>query len=56
MFNLNYTDILKTHSNIEEAIAKEIPAEIIPCRNGWIYDKSIYANTVVSEVRKHYVF
>ncbi|XP_026327943.1 carcinine transporter isoform X2 [Hyposmocoma kahamanoa] len=49
MFKLNYTDILKTYSSVEEAITKEVPAEIMPCRHGWTYEKNIYANTVVSE-------
>lgn len=50
MYNLNYTDILKNYQSLEEAIIKETPAEIVPCRNGWSYDKNVYKNTVVSEV------
>ncbi|KAL0822246.1 hypothetical protein ABMA28_004373 [Loxostege sticticalis] len=49
MYNLNYTDILKNYQSLEEAIIKETPAEIVPCRNGWSYDKNVYKNTVVSE-------
>lgn len=46
MYNLNYSEILKSYPDIEIGDF----AEITPCTDGWMYDKNIYKNTVVTEV------
>ncbi|CAH0398900.1 unnamed protein product [Chilo suppressalis] len=50
MYNLNYSDLLRNHENLDEFTRREMPADnIIPCKNGWTHDKTIYKNTVVTE-------
>lgn len=52
MYKLNYSDIAKNYRGIESGLKslKGSSAEIIPCTNGWVYEKSVYKSTVVSEV------
>ncbi|CAH0730021.1 unnamed protein product, partial [Brenthis ino] len=45
MYNLNYSELLKSYPDIEIGDF----AEITPCTDGWMYDKNIYKNTVVTE-------
>ncbi|XP_004931685.2 beta-alanine transporter [Bombyx mori] len=49
MYNLNYSEIVKSYQNLVDAAANKAPADIIPCTQGWIYDKSIYKSTIVTE-------
>ncbi|XP_049874210.1 beta-alanine transporter-like [Pectinophora gossypiella] len=49
MYNLNYSDLVKNYPNLEDALMREAPAEIVPCAHGWIYEKTIHPNTVVTE-------
>lgn len=50
MYNLNYTDIVKNYQDLGEALLKEVPGDIVPCKHGWTYDQTIYKNTIVNEV------
>ncbi|XP_068618666.1 beta-alanine transporter-like [Battus philenor] len=45
MYDLNYTYIASNYPDIEEADR----GDIIPCANGWYYEKDVYKNTVVTE-------
>ncbi|XP_045486894.1 beta-alanine transporter-like [Pieris rapae] len=49
MYDINYTDILSRYSTIEEALMLEGPADIVPCKNGWVYEDTVYQSTVVTE-------
>ncbi|XP_072947165.1 beta-alanine transporter [Epargyreus clarus] len=49
MYNYNYSEILRTYQNLENAIGNETTPEIIPCTHGWVYDKTVYSDTVTTE-------
>ncbi|XP_038223526.1 beta-alanine transporter [Zerene cesonia] len=49
MYDLNYTDILNQYTTLEEAAVSEGTADIVPCRNGWMYENVVYQSTVVTE-------
>ncbi|XP_041987765.1 beta-alanine transporter-like [Aricia agestis] len=48
MYNLNYTEILANYTSIEEVLMDRDP-EVIPCNNGWTFDRDVYKSTVVTE-------
>lgn len=64
MYARNYTDVLRSfHSKTESELRKienefaenpqhlnGDPFDIIDCTNGWVYDRSMFPNTVVMEV------
>lgn len=70
MYDRNYTDILailhkispekalntSTKQFFEETDFSPSNFEIIDCKNGWIYDRQMFPNTVVMEVREFYLF
>ncbi|KAG6460643.1 hypothetical protein O3G_MSEX012119 [Manduca sexta] len=47
MYNLNYSDVVKNYENAKAM--KEVSGDLVQCTNGWMYDKSIYKSTVVTE-------
>ncbi|XP_045496115.1 beta-alanine transporter [Colias croceus] len=49
MYDLNYTDILNRYTTLEDAAIDGETAEIVPCRNGWMYENVVYQSTVVTE-------
>lgn len=50
MYKLNYSKIAKTYESLDYFNLKETSPEIVPCISGWTYDKTVYKNTVVTEV------
>lgn len=50
MYDLNYLNISE-YRGIQE-IKEILPSDkiITKCKNGWVYDKSLYINTVITEV------
>jgi hypothetical protein len=52
MYNRNYSEIL---NGWNETLINHVSGgfkndEIINCKDGWVYDKSVYPATVISEV------
>lgn len=51
MFDFNYTDLSENYESTENKLTNQsIKKSKIDCTNGWMYDKSVYQNTVVMEV------
>jgi hypothetical protein len=59
MYEQNYTDLIKLwqstnpneyFSDHNYLLSETRNLEIIKCTNGWIYDKSVFASTVITDV------
>jgi hypothetical protein len=54
MYNRNYSELaLWLDGNLSDALIGQASLksyEIINCKHGWVFDKSVYPATVISEV------